>query len=67
MSGESGMCVAKGHIVSSFKYLDNCFVLINLNDTADLLCSVIHMEFDNLLKRGILYTFQNYQRAVYFT
>ena len=47
------------------KNLDNRLVLINFYNTANLLCSVIHMKFYDFFIGCVLYPFQNYQRAVY--
>ena len=59
------VCIAQGHVVCSLKNLDNSFVLIDFYDTADLLCSVIHVKFYDLFIGCVFYPFQNYQRAVY--
>ena len=66
MSGQSCVGIAQGHAVGSFKNLDDSFVLINLNNTADLASPVVHVKFYDFLIGGILDTFQDHQRSVYF-
>ena len=65
MSGQSCMSVCQGHAFSSLKDLNNSLVLVNFYNTADLLCSVVHMKFYDFFIGRVFNPFQNNQRAVY--
>ena len=60
------MCVAQRHAVGTFKHLDHSLVFIDLDNTADLLRPVVHVELHDLFIGGVFHTFKDNQRAVYF-
>ena len=64
MAAESCVGIHKGHILCSFKYLDQSLVFIDLYDTAKFSGTVVYTEFYDLIERGIPYSFQDNKRAV---
>ena len=64
--GKPCMCVAQRHAVGTFKHLDHSLVFIDLDNTADLMRPVVHVELHDLFIGGVFHTFKDNQRAVYF-
>ena len=64
MSGKSGVGIVKGHIFRAFKYLDDCFVLVDLHNTSHFVFFAVYDKIYDLIIKSILNAFQRDQRAV---
>ena len=67
MAGQFCMCIFKGHSLIAFKYLNYCSVLIEFNDTAQLLLAALYRYFYDFIKGSALNAFQNDKGAVNLT
>ena len=64
MTRQSRMCIGQGHTRRSLEDLNNGVVLIALDDTAELLLLAVHRELNNFIVSGVLYAFEDDERAV---
>ena len=64
MSGQKCVCVPESHSFCTFKYLDDGLVLVNLNNTSQLLFIAAHGHFHDFIVAGAADTFQDHQRSV---
>ena len=64
MSGQAGVNIAQSQSLCAFKYLNDGLVLINLNDTAQLLFVSVYDHFHNFIVGGAGNAFQHYHGAV---
>ena len=64
MSGKSGVGIVKRHIFRAFKYLDDCFVLVDLHNTSHFVFFAVYDKIYDFIKKSILNAFQRDQRAV---
>ena len=64
MAGQFRMGIGKRHILRPFKYLYNSLVFVQFYDTAHLSRAAFYHKLYNLVEKGILYSFQDNERAV---
>ena len=64
MPGELCVCILQRHVLGAFKYLDDSFVLVDLDDASDLSLGAVHNELHDLVIERVLYALQCDQRAV---
>ena len=58
------MSIGKRHILRPFKYLYNSLVFVQFYDTAHFSRAAFYHELYNFVEKGILYAFQDNERAV---
>ena len=67
MPAEACVCVQKGHIFRSLKYLNHSLVFIDFHNTPQLAATVLNAELHDFIESCVFDALQNHQRAIDFT
>ena len=58
MSGKSGVGIVKRHIFRALKYLNDCFVLVDLHNTSHFVFFAVYDKIYDFIIKSILNAFQ---------